>query len=251
MKQFFHLTRHEIRSLMISPATYVAAFLFMCLMAWIYFSILQDYSTRDFMIPPTEVFFKGFTLTAIFIIPLLTMRSIAEERRLGTLETLMTTPVSPFEVVCSKFAAAYLFYSLMWLATLLFPWLTCLKVAHQDARDALFNFGSLLGGYAFVLLSGTLFTAVGILGSSLTRTQLVAGMLSFSILFILTIGLPQLNGSLMNLPVGINNLIEYLQIYQHMEDFSRGIIDTRPILYFLSNTLLILGLSSLVVESKI
>jgi len=251
MKHGLYLLRHELRLLFITSSTYVAAVLFLLLMGFIYHSILREFTQRPQDLLPARLFFQLFWLPVLFLCPLLTMRSFAEERRLGTLEALLTTPVSPAAVVLAKFLASWLFYAFIWGLTLLFPWLAFHASGQAQLPDTLLEPGTLIGGYSFVLLSGTLFIAVGIFSSSLTRSQLVAGMLSFSILFILILGprLLEQQGLTPYLPI-LEAPLEYIQIFDHLEDFSRGIFDTRPIAYYLTHSVLVLGISVLIVESK-
>ncbi|MCD8481222.1 MAG: ABC transporter permease subunit [Verrucomicrobia bacterium] len=185
--------------------------------------------------------------------PMLTMRSVAEERRLGTLETMMTTPIGALELVAAKFAAAYSFYILIWASSMAYPLLTSWGLGQPAMTQLLLDPGTIKGGYAFIALSGMLFIAVGVFSSSLTRSQLVAGMLSFSILFMLMVGATALN--FVETGLGHNQfrgapLVQYLQVFQHFEDFVRGTIDTRPLVYYLSGTALVLGLAGYNVESK-
>ena len=113
------------------------------------------------------------------MVPLLTMRSLSEERRMGTLGTMMTTPVTAFEIVLSKFLAAYFFYALLWAATLVFPLTTSLYLPQASADSRLLFSEQAVTGYIFILISGAMYVSIGIFASSLTRTTFVAGMLSF------------------------------------------------------------------------
>jgi ABC-2 type transport system permease protein len=126
-----------------------------------------------------------------------------------------------------------------------------LKPASPDSP--LFDTTSLIGGFLFVCISGLLYVALGILASSLTRNTLVAGMLSFSILFVLIIcGKLLLNVPWQETPFleRFQAFVEYLQPFQHLEDFNRGVVDTRPFFLYASNTILVLGLTTLAVESR-
>ncbi len=252
MRHFHTLLRHELRQLFLSPATYAAGFLFLLLMGFLYWAILKGMANAPGERPPAEQFFSVFWLPAFFVVPLLTMRSLAGERNTGTLDTLMTTPVSRVAVVLSKFAGAYLFYMGLWLATLAFPWLTRALYPEAAGGDLLVARGPLLGAYVFLGLSGFLFIAVGIFASSLTRSQLVAAMLTFTALFAIVVGGQQLGqaGPDGNLGEWLGGLSTYLQIFRHLEDFSRGVVDTRPFFYYLSTGALLLGLSTLVIEAK-
>ena len=106
MKHFPTLLSHEIRMLLVSPATYVAATLFLGFMGMIFTKILEEYSSAPQEHSPAHIFFQLFWLPVCVMVPLLTMKCLAEERRLGTIETLLTTPVTTTEVVLAKFGAA-------------------------------------------------------------------------------------------------------------------------------------------------
>lgn len=253
MTNFPTLLRHEAKTLWISPSTYVAGVLALIIMAFLYLAtLLTLIAEPQEMLPPT-LFLSTFWVPALLIVPMLTMRSLAEERRMGTLESLMTTSVSPAEIVFSKFFAAYGFYLSVWLIGLSFPAISAWVLQQPDVSARLLEPGSLIGGYLFIALSGSLFVAVGVFSSSLTRSQLVAGMLSFSIIFLLIVGmaalrLVQTQGvEWEGFPLAVT---DYLQVFQHFEDFSRGVIDSRPATYYLSGSALVLGLAIMVVESK-
>src|SRR5882672_6369709 len=141
MKHFLTLLSHEIRMLLVSPSTYIAATAFLGFMGFIFVGILENYSTAPQDSSPAVMFFQLFWLPVFFMVPLLTMRCLAEERRLGTLETLLTAPVNAAEVVLGKFGAAYLLYLSLWGATGGFFWL--LRRFAPDPR--LLDSGPLLG----------------------------------------------------------------------------------------------------------
>ncbi len=250
MRQFFTLLVHEFRMLLIAPSTYVAAVLFLLLMAFLYFLLLVFTSEQ---VTPTEMFFQLFFVPVLFMVPLLTMKSIADERRQGTLEALRTTPTNVVSIVLAKFCSAYLFYVLLWGAALGFPWMAYLVLPAQPSRELLIDPAVLVGGMTFVSLSGAFYVAVGLLTSSLTRTQLVAGMLSFGLLFVLIISgfllflLDEADFAWME---HFEVLLDYLLTFQHLEDFSRGVLDTRPFFFYLSGAAVTLGVTMLVVEAR-
>jgi ABC-2 type transport system permease protein len=250
MRYFFTLLRHELRNLCLAPATYIAAFLFLLLMGFIFQHVVETFNQGPEETIPLVVFVQAFWIPVFFMVPLLTMKSFAEEKRQGTLETLLTTPVSSGEVVLAKFSASYLLYLFLWLITIGFN----LILYHLVGDARLLETGPMIGGYLFILLSGLLFIAVGIFSSSLTRNQLVAGILCFSLLFALIVGsryLAELGTmGLQYLPVS-RTWVDYLQVFQHVEDFSRGILDTRPIFFYLSTCALFLVLSIRTIESKV
>jgi ABC-2 type transport system permease protein len=253
MRQFPTLLVHELRMLVVSASTYVAGVLFLVVMGVFYFFLLYFYDQQLEVELPSTQYFQLFWVPVLFMVPLLTMKSLAEERRQGTLEALLTTRASAFEVVLGKFGAAYLLYVFLWALTLLYPWIAqqYLPVGRVDPR--LVDPASLLGGFLFVALSGVLYVAIGIFASSLTRSTLVAGMLAFSLLFLLIVG----SGLLVKLPMlntdwlsGLQPLLDYLPTFRHLADFSIGVVDTRPFFLYASNALLVLGLTTLAVEAR-
>ena len=109
MRKFGYLFNQQLKQMFISPSTYIAAFLFLTFMGVMYLYSLIEVSRGTIGRSPTEIFLSAFWIPVLFMVPLLTMRSLSEERRMGTLGTMMTTPVTAFEIVLSKFLAAYFF----------------------------------------------------------------------------------------------------------------------------------------------
>jgi ABC-2 type transport system permease protein len=249
----FHLTNHEIKKLLVVPGTWMALSLAAFMMGFFYFLMLIESAAHEQELPPPTLFFSLFWIPVLLMVPMLTMRSFAEEQRIGTMETLLTAPVSTAQIVLSKFLATWLLYCTVWLGSMVFPWITSFILQQPQITQRLFDSGALQGGLLFVFISGALFVAIGIFTSSLTRSQLVAGMLSFSILFILIIGLASASLLQMDTQSAIildNRILAYLRIFDHFEDFSQGVIDSRPFAYYGSSTLAVLGLAVLVLDSK-
>lgn len=250
MKHFFTILSHEIRMLLVSPSTYIAATIFLAIMGAIFTSMLDYYSKAAQEVTPAVVFFQYFWVPVLIMVPLLTMKSIAEERRLGTLETLLTTPVTTAEVVIGKFFAAYFLYMALWACTggLFF-------ILHKFALDTRFiEQGPLTGGYIFVTISGLLFVSIGIFCSSLARNQAVAGILCCFLLFILIVGLSFLTGVDIlrdEAMKPVQTIVNHAQVFQHLADFSRGIVDIRQVLFYVSGTVLALIFSIFTVEVKL
>ncbi|NBD37624.1 MAG: ABC transporter permease [Verrucomicrobia bacterium] len=253
MSGIYQLSRQELKNLFYSPATYLAMVLALLLMGFFFFLSLLTVSAEEQEQMPATLFFSLFWVPVLLIVPMLTMRSFAEERRLGTIETLLTAPVRPYQLVFAKFFGAYVFYLLVWLLSIAYPLLAAFVLQQPAFTEKLLAPGALIGGYTFVALSGTLFVSVGIFSSCLTRSQLVAGMLSFSILFMLIMGFAALSflqrdtGQFPFLP---GDLIAYVQVFGHFEDFSEGRLDSRPFAYYLSGTVAILGTATLILEPK-
>jgi ABC-2 type transport system permease protein len=250
VKHFLTLLSHELRMLLVSPSTYVAATAFLAFMGFIFTEILSHYSKAPQDISPTHVFFELFWLPVFFMVPLLTMKCLAEERRLGTIETLLTTPVTTTEVVLGKYAAAYLLYLGLWGSTAGFFYI--LKRFSGDMR--FIDPGPLIGGYLFIAVSGLLFVAIGVFASSLSRSQAVAGIIAFTILFGLIIGMRRMGEASWLGQGGLTSLrdvVDYMQVFAHRDDFARGVIDTRHLLFYVSGTVLALIFSILGVEAKL
>ena len=180
----------------------------------------------------------------LFIFPLITMRLFAEEERSGTLETLLTAPVRTWQVVLSKYTAAMLFYTILWIPALLqfkmFVWVTNLPPVWTP--------GALLGTFTAVMLMGAAFTAVGCLASAITSSQIIAGMLTIGLLviqyflgFVTVIWGESFAGAA---------FFHYISSQQHLHYFASGLFDTRPAAYFLSVAVFVLFLTYQVVDYR-
>jgi ABC-2 type transport system permease protein len=250
MKHFPTILGHEIRMLLVNPSTYIAAALFLGVMAFFFTGILESYSKVAQETSPAHVFFQFFWVPVCFMVPLLTMKCLAEERRLGTIETLLTTPVSTTEVVLGKYGAAYFIYLVLWGSTIGFFY-----ILHKFSSDVrFFDPGPLVGGYLFIAVSGLFFVAIGIFASSISRNQAIAGVLSGVTLFLLIIGvgfLPEVQALDSEVLRPVKAAVDYAQVLQHLDDFTRGVVDTRQLLFYLSGTVLALIFSILGVEAKL
>jgi ABC-2 type transport system permease protein len=185
---------------------------------------------------PMELFFGGtilFWLLMAFMGPILPMRLLSEERKSGSLEILMTAPVTETQVVIGKYLASWLFFVAVWVPTLFY----CVLVDRLGELD----WGPIAASYLGVVGIGSLFLAAGIFASALSRNQLVAALLAFAMVFVLfVVGLLELlvNGE------GAREALAYMNLIQHMDDFSHGIVDTRRLVYYASGTVFFLFLTS-------
>lgn len=251
MKHFFTILSHEVRMLLVNPSTYIAAVAFLGLMGFVFTGILDTYSQAPQEASPAIAFFQYFYWPVLILVPLLTMKCLAEERRLGTIETLFTTPVNTVEVVLGKYSAAYSLYLGLWAATGGF--FLILKKFSGGAH--LLDPGPLIGGYLFIAISGLLFVAIGVLASALARNQAVAGIFAFSLLFALIFGGKYLVAAPWLLKTEIlhpvHAAVAYGHVLGHYEDFTRGVVDLRQLLFYLSGTVLALIFSILSVEAKL
>ncbi len=249
MRHFFTIFSHELRMLLTNASSYIAAVLFLAVTGFLFTGILEFYSGQPQETSPTREFFRSSLLLVFVMVPLMAMKSVSEERRLGTLETLLTTPVSTAEVILGKFAAVYVLYLLVWGSTggLFF-------ILHRFATDPrLLDPGTLFGGYLYIAVSGLMFVSIGVFASALARNQAVAAVLAMVMLGALIFGVSlALEIQLLQVPVfrPVRAALDYAQVFQHLDDFSRGIIDTRHLFFYGTGTTLTLILTILGVEVR-
>jgi ABC-2 type transport system permease protein len=149
------------------------------------------------------------------------MRSLAAERRSGTLETLLTAPISEAQVVLSKYLAAVAFYVALWLPTLLYP----LLLSRYSDIDS----GPIASGYLGTLGIGMMFLAVGVFFSAISRNQIIAVLLSLTANLVLFLA-PLFE--VVSAGFEPDSLLSYMNLWNHMEDFGRGIVDSRRLVYY-------------------
>jgi len=248
MRVYWTLVRRELAGFFLSLTGYVIIAAALFLMGYSFVIILGKLQKPlPMSMPVTELFYNTqfFWLLLLLTTPVITMRLFALEKFSGTFETLMTTPVTDFQVVAAKFTAAILFYLLMWL-----PMLGCLLVVHHyaggtDVLDSGVVGGTLLG----ILLLGGLFISLGCCASALTRSQVIAAMISLvfgASVFLL--------GYLANHPPAQetwqSQVLGCFDLFKQMRDFARGVMDTRPVVLLVSLTSFFLFLTLRVVESR-
>jgi ABC-2 type transport system permease protein len=250
MRHFFTILGHEVRMLLVSPSTYIAGVAFLWLMGFLFTGILETYSKAAQEESPASYFFLYYWFPVIFMVPLLTMKCLAEERRLGTIETLLTTPVTTTEVVLGKYGAAYLLYLTFWGSTG-----GLFYILNRFAGDSrLVDPGPILGGYLFIAVSGLFFIAIGVFASSLSRNQAVAGVVCVIMLVGLIFGTQYLGSAGWldrEAMAPLKAAVKYAQISHHYEDFTRGVVDLRELLFYVSGTVLALIFSILSIEAKL
>src|SRR5256886_9431453 len=247
MKKFYALLTREIRSYFHSPMGYIVL-LFFLLVSWVdcYFQV-SFRNQRPASYSVQEAFFNSvfFWFAFVLIFPLITMRLFAEEFKLGTIEPLMTAPVRDLQVVLAKFFGALVFYILLWSPTLLYFWIFQ-KITQQPAAN---SSGAYWGSYLMLLLLGMFYLSVGCLASVVTKNQIVAAIISFSAITLLFfLGLIQF--ILLVVSSGMRDALGYFSAIEHMGTYSRGIIDTRPIVLYFSLTALMLALTYQAFQSR-
>jgi ABC-2 type transport system permease protein len=233
MRQVPHIFKKEFRTYFVSPVAYIVISIFLIVIGWFFFStffLINQASLRNF--------FALLPIIFAFVIPAVTMRLFAEELNVGTYEILLTMPVTFREVVLGKFLASLAFVAAMLLPTVSYP----VTVSFLGDLD----WGPVIGGYVGAILLGAAFSAVGLFASSLTRNQIVAFIIGVAICFALVL----IDKILFFLPTPLVGVLEYLGADFHFENISKGILDSRDILYFLSVTFISLYATHLAMEEK-
>lgn len=244
MRQITALVRRELIAYFSSPLAYIVMTAFLLLQGFIFYLILSFTNQPGAgVMTPFELMFGGtmfFWLFLLFLVPVITMRLVAEERRSGTIEVLLTSPITEAQVVIGKFLAALAFYVFLWLPTGLY--VVFLK-QHSEI-----DLGPVASGYLGVLLLGIAFLGVGLFTSTLTNNQLIAAILSFVIMiFLFSVGLIE---QLLVSSSTARSVLEHMNPWNQMENFARGIVDTRHVVYQLSVGLVFLFLAAKSLEVK-
>ncbi len=233
MHQILILARKEFRSYFDSPVAYVVITLFLLIAGWQFSTALFLSNTADL-----RSLFNMQRFILLFFIPALSMRLISEEKRLGTIELLMTLPIKDWQLVLGKFLAAYLLVAITIFLTLI-HYITISILGEPDL-------GAAVGGYLGIILIVGVYLSIGIFTSSLTQNQIVAFIVAFVIIFTLFI----LRSVIVFFPGFIASILEYLSIDYHFDNIARGVIDSRDLIYYFSMMFLFLFLTVQSLESR-
>jgi ABC-2 type transport system permease protein len=244
MRKVWAIIRRELIAYFSSPLAYIVMTAFLLMQGYIFYLIVSFLNNP--MTPamtPLRLFFGGtmfFWMFLLFVVPVITMRLIAEERRSGTVEVLLTSPITEGQVVVGKFLAALVFYIVLWLPTVIY---VLVLGRHSDI-----DFGPVLAGYLGVLLLGFLLLAVGTFASTVTDNQLIAAIIAFAaMVMFFSIGLVE---QLLISSSALKSALGYMNLWTQMDDFSRGIVDTRYVIYQFSVGVLFLFLAAKSLEVK-
>lgn len=247
MRKFYALLTREVRGYFHSPIAYIVLVFFLLVSGVDFYFQVSFMNQRPATYSVLEAFFNSvfFWFAFVLIFPLITMRLFSEELKLGTIEPLMTAPVRDLQVVLAKFFGAVVFYITLWLPTLLYFWIFQ-KITHQPAANSL---GAYWGSYLMLLLLGMFYLSVGCFASVLTKNQIVAAVISFcTITLLFFLGLVQF--VVLDISSGMRDALGYFSAIEHMGTYSRGIIDTRPIVFYLSMTAFVLTLTYQAFQSR-
>ncbi len=224
----------ELRSFFNSAVAYVILTLFLLIAGWFFTSSLFLVNQADLR----DVFSVIVPLIYLFFIPAITMRVIAEEKKSGTIELLVTMPVRDVEIVLGKYLATLILLASALTLTLAYP-MTIAMLGDPDG-------GALIGGYLGLLLMGAAYLAIGIFTSGLTPNQIVAFITGFALIFVFFM----LDKVIIFFPGSLASILEYASVTYHFENLARGVIDTRDLVYYGSIITLFLFLAVRTLEAR-
>jgi ABC-2 type transport system permease protein len=236
MQNVLAIWQREMKSYFVSPIAYVVLTVFLFLSGFFFYSILTNVVQSTMMqgqfgqgAQPVDVpgivsrsFFGTMSVVLLFMIPMLTMGLFAEEKKRGTMELLLTTPVGNFQAMMGKYLASLTFLVIMFLAS-------------GVTMSALFVYGHpelkpILSGYLGLLLYGAALLAVGLFISTLTENQIVAVVITFGVILVLW-----LIESFSTAATGVTkDVLSYLSVIGHLDDFIKGVIDTSHVVFYLT-----------------
>ncbi len=233
MSNVLAIAHKELKAYFASPIAYVVIGFFALTFGYFFYALLlffdrqsvqmagggQPVNVNEQLIRPV---FLNATVIFLFVLPMITMRTYSEEKRSGTIELLLTAPLTDLQIILGKFLGAMGLYAAMLAVTL--PHVGALFfVGNPEWRPIVI-------GYLGMLLMGGCFISVGLLISSLTKNQIVAGMVTFAVFLMLWI----INWIASFMGPTTQSVLNYLSITDHLDDFTKGILDTKHLVYYLS-----------------
>jgi ABC-2 type transport system permease protein len=247
MRKFFTLLSREIRSYFYSPIAYIVLVFFLLVSGVDFYFQVSFMNQRAVPYSVQEAFFNSvfFWFAFVLIFPLITMRLFAEEFKLVTIEPLMTAPVRDWQVVLAKYFGALIFYLILWIPTVLY-FVIFQAITHQPAAG---SNGAYFGSYLMLLLLGMFYLSIGCFASVLTRNQIVAAIISFATITLLFF-LGLISFILLDVSSETRQLLGYFSAIEQMGTLSRGEIDTRPMVLYVSMTIVILTFTYQAFQSR-
>jgi gliding motility-associated transport system permease protein len=247
MRKFLTLLSREIRSYFFSPIAYIVLVFFLIVSGVDFYFQISFMNQRAVPYSVQEAFFNSvfFWFAFVLIFPLITMRLFAEEFKLGTIEPLMTAPVRDWQVVLAKYFGALFFYVVLWIPTTLY-FVIFQAITHEPAAGST---GAYFGGYLMILLLGMFYLSIGCFASVLTKNQIVAAIISFAAITLLFF-LGLVSFVLRDISSETQQLLGYFSAIEQMGTLSRGVIDPRPIVLYLSMTIVMLTFTYQAFQSR-
>lgn len=222
----FPILKKEINAFFSSPVAYLVIGFFLLVNGFFLWIFKDDFNILNAGFADLNSFFLLAPWVFLFLIPAITMRSFADEYQVGTIELLKTKPITDWQIVLGKFWASLLLIIIAILPTVTYVY-TVYELGNPVGN---IDLGSTIGSYAGLLLLAATYAAVGLFTSTLSKNQIVAFILGVFITFVLFYGFDTLSNSFTE----YSYTIKLLGIYEHFKSISRGVIDTRDIIYFLS-----------------
>lgn len=239
MKNTYYIMKKELKSYFSSPVAYIVAGIFLSISGYFFYNILtfftfvslqyqqspyaymmRNINMNDYLIHPL---YSNLGVILLFVIPMITMRALAEEKKLGTVELLYTSPLRISEIIAGKFLAAFVVFLVILIPTIEYPIVLMIWGAPSP------EIGPIITTYIGIILLGASFIAVGLFASSVTENQMVAGSLAFGILLLLFVlgWAKQSAGSVLGEILGYISLVE-----EHYQNFLKGMIDSKDLVYY-------------------
>lgn len=231
----FAILKKEINSFFASPMGYLVIAIFLLLNGLFLWVFRGDFNILNYGFADMSPFFLLAPWILIFLIPAVTMRSFSDEKKQGTLELLLTKPLSHLQIVLGKYFGALVLILIALLPTLLYVY-TIYALGNPMGN---LDVGSTMGSYFGLLFLVAAYTAIGVFTSTLSDNQIVSFILSVFLCFLFYIGFEGIS------EFSSSTLIEQFGMSYHYRSMSRGVLDTRDIIYFLSLTVFFISLTKL------
>ena len=234
------ILKKEINSFFASPIGYLVIAIFLLLNGLFLWVFKGEFNILDNGFADLSPFFLLAPWILIFLIPAVTMRSFSDEKKQGTLELLLTKPISTLQLVLGKYFGAFVLIIIALLPTILYVY-TVYQLGNPAGN---IDFGSTLGSYFGLLFLVAAYTAIGVFASTLSDNQIVAFIVAVFLCLFFFIGFEGIAD------VASSNMIEQLGMNAHYKSMSRGVLDTRDIIYFLSVTILFIALTKFNIKKQ-
>ncbi len=252
MSNIWHIAKKEIKTYFSSPIAYAVIAVFLVLVGFFFYSAVWWFNSQSIQAAQNPYYaqqmninqmvyaplFHNMNIILLLVLPLLTMRLFSEEKKTGTEELLFTSPVGVVQIILGKYLAALVVLAAMLGLTGL---LSIFTFAYGNPELA-----QILNGYLGLFLLGAAFIAVGIFFSSLTENQIVSAILTFGALLLFYV----LGWASYSAPGIWKDVLNYASIFQHFDDMTKGILDTKDIIYYFSFAFFGLFLTHSVIQSR-
>ena len=233
MNNILTIFKKELRSFFNSPVAYIVIVVFL---------IITGYFFTNTLFVAGVVSMRGvfeiIPFILLFFIPAISMRSFSEEKKSGTIEMLLTKPISDFDIVLGKFLSTLTLVALTFVPTIIYV----ISLKFLGPLDL----GSIISAYIGLVLMSAVYISIGLLASSLTENQVIAFIISFLIVFVLFM----MNKMLLFIPAPLVSIVEYISSDYHFSSIARGVLDTKDIIYYFSGVYLMLLLTKTSLESR-